>query len=121
MQDKATLIADFIERQYVLDQGDVRDNVERLFAADLVYHAGDEVLDREDLIAMGETVRRIPRAERSITASDFRCDGDVVRWRLVARLPGMGPDSSDAVQRSDVTAVFGPDGLVVEIRSADAA
>ena len=113
------LIATFVERQYVIDEGHPRDNVERLFAPDLIYRTGEQSLGREDLVAVGDAVRATPRQDRFFALSDWEEQGLTVRWHLAARLPAMGPDGEDLVQESEVTAVFGTDGLVHEVRSHD--
>ena len=56
----AKRIADFVEQQYLSEEGDVRDNVERLFSEDLAYHVDAEILGRDDLVAMGHAVRVKP-------------------------------------------------------------
>lgn len=116
----ADQIADFVERQYVSEKGSVRDNVERLFADDLAYHAGGETLGREDLVAMGFAVRATSKQGRRFALSGWDEEGSTVRWQLSANLPHMGPDGSDVRQESDLTATFGPDGLVHEVWSRDA-
>lgn len=116
----AGLIEAFVRRQYVTEEGSVRDNVESLFAADLAYHAGDATLTREDLVAMGAAVRATRRPGRKVTLSGWEEEGQTVRWHLSAFLPAMGADGQDVVQESEVTAVFGTDGLVHEVWSRDA-
>ena len=115
----ADRIADFVERQYVAEDGDVRDNVERLFAEDLAYHARGEVLGREDVVAMGFAVRATSRQGREFALSGWEEDGSTVRWRLSATLPGMGVAGRDVRQDSELTATFGADGLVHEVWSRD--
>lgn len=116
----ADRIADFIERQYVSEEGDVRDIVENLFASDVVYHAGDDALGREDLVDMVVAVRATSKQGRRFFRSDWQEVGSTVRWRLPASLPGMAADGSDVRQESALTAVFGADGLVREVWSRDA-
>jgi len=116
----ADQIADFVERQYVSEEGDVRENVESLFAEDLAYHANGETLGREDLVTMGFAVRATRRQGRTVSLFDWKEDGSTVRWQLSANLPGMGADGSDLQQESEMTAEFGADGLVREVWSRDA-
>lgn len=111
-------IRGFIESQYVTGEGDVRDNVEALFAADLVYRAGEAVLTRDDLIEMGRRVRASPPGRR-IESFGFVEDGAVVRWRLSAVLPGLAEDGGAAVQESELEAVFGTRGLIERVISRD--
>lgn len=111
-------IRDFIETQYVTGEGDVRENVEALFAADLVYRAGDTVLNRDDLVEMGRSVRASPPGRR-IECSEFVEDGAVVRWRLSAVLPGLAGDGGPTIQESEVEAVFGAHGLIERVNSRD--
>lgn len=115
----ADLIADFVQRQYVAEIGDVRDNVESLFAEDLVYHSGRETLGREDLVDMGVWVRAIPG--RTFSLTDLLVDGLTVRWRMSADLPGMAPDGTDVRQTSEHTARFNDAGLVSEVWSKEVA
>lgn len=119
--DRVALIARFINRQYVSDEGDVRQNVESLFAADLVYHTGEQTLSREDLVVIGTTVRATPQRSRHIEARDFEQEGDTVRWRLSAHLPATDSEDEDLHQESVVTALFGPDEKVIRVWSTPAA
>lgn len=112
-------IADFVERQYLLEEGDVRDNIERLFSEDLRYHTGGEVLGREDLVAMAQAVRSTDKERRKFSLSAWEERGLTVRWHLWARLPGMGSDGGELHQESDLKSVFGADGLVHEVWSND--
>jgi hypothetical protein len=116
----AKRIADFVEQQYLSEEGDVRDNVERLFSEDLAYHVDAEILGRDDLVAMGHAVRSTDRESRKFSLSDWEERGLTVRWHLSARLSGMGPDGGELQQESDLRAVFGTDGLVREVWSDDA-
>ena len=116
----AKRIADFVEQQYLSEEGDVRDNVERLFSEDLAYHVDAETLGRDDLVAMGHAVRSTDRESRKFSLSDWEERGLTVRWHLSARLSGMGPDGGELQQESDLRAVFGTDGLVREVWSDDA-
>ena len=116
----AKRIADFVEQQYLSEEGDVRDNVERLFSEDLAYHVDAEILGRDDLVAMGHAVRSSDRESRKFSLSDWEERGLTVRWHLSARLSGMGPDGGELQQESDLRAVFGTDGLVREVWSDDA-
>ena len=116
----AKRIADFVEQQYLSEEGDVRDNVERLFSEDLAYHVDAEILGRDDLVAMGHAVRSTDRESRRFSLSDWEERGLTVRWHLSARLSGMGPDGGELQQESDLRAVFGTDGLVREVWSDDA-
>lgn len=105
-------IADFVRRQYLAEQGDVRANVESLFAEELEYHAGGETLTRDDLVALSIAVREGRRDGRRIELSEFVEEGDVVHWRLRATLPGAGPNGREVTQDSMVTAVFGVGGKI---------
>ena len=116
----ARRIADFVERQYLSEKGDVRANVERLFSEDVKYHVGGDVLGRENLVAMGHAVRSTDRETRKFSLSNWEERGLTVRWHLSARLSGMGPDGGELQQESDLRAVFGTDGLVREVWSDDA-
>lgn len=116
----ADQIADFIERQYVAEEGDVRDNVERLFAEDLAYHSGGETLGREDLVAMGFAVRATSMQGRKFVLSGWEEGAATVRWRLSAHVPDLGPEGREVRQQSELTATFGEDGLVHEVWSRDA-
>ena len=116
----AKRIADFVEQQYLSEEGDVRDNVERLFSEDLAYHVGGDLLGRDDLVAMGHAVRSTDRESRKFSLSDWEERGLTVRWHLSARLSGMGRDGGELQQESDLRAVFGTDGLVREVWSDDA-
>lgn len=114
-------IVEFIERQYVTGQGDVRENVEALFCEDVEYHTDAETLTRDDLVAMGRAVRDSPRVGRTLEASRFREEGDAVYWHLSAVLPGFGEDGADVTQESDLVARFANDGRIREVWSSHSA
>jgi hypothetical protein len=76
----ARRIADFVDRQYVSEEGDVRDNVESLFSQDLRYHTGSDILGREGLVAMGQMVRSTDKERRKFSLSDWEERGLTVRW-----------------------------------------
>ncbi|MEQ8440120.1 MAG: hypothetical protein RIB65_21710 [Ilumatobacter fluminis] len=91
-------IAEYIERQFVNDQGSVDDNVDTLFASDVEYHTPTATLSRSDLITIATTVRNTPRSRRRIEATQFSEEGDTVRWLISATLPGMAEDGGDVEQ-----------------------
>ncbi|HEU4318944.1 MAG TPA: hypothetical protein VFS66_02545 [Acidimicrobiia bacterium] len=108
-------IADYIERQYISEQGSVRENVEGMFAEDLAYHVGGETLSREDVIAAVTAVRGSPRDGRRVLTSGFSEDGDVVTWHISATIPG--PDGADLTQENDLRAVFDAEDKIREVWS----
>ncbi|MGI9667331.1 MAG: hypothetical protein ACR2N2_09540 [Acidimicrobiia bacterium] len=116
---KAGRIAAYIERQYITERGQVRQNVEDLFAEDLAYHVGDETLGREDVVAAVTAVRESPRDGRRVEPSRFVEDGDTVQWHLSATLPGMAAHGGDLIQESDLRAVFNAEGKIQEVWSED--
>lgn len=116
---RAERIAKYIRRQYVTEEGAVRDNVEALFAEDLAYHVGGETLNREDVVAAVIAVRESPRDGRRVEASGFVEGGDTVRWHISAALPGMGPNNSDLIQKSELRADFNADDMIQEVWSED--
>lgn len=115
--DPAARIADFVRRQYVDDEGDVRHNVAEVFDRAVIYHAGDEVLGRRDLVAMGHRVRAIARERRRIEATDFITQGLTVRWHLTSQFLDADAGGEPSVQRSHVVARLGCDGRIVEVWS----
>ena len=109
----ADQIADFVERQYVSEEGDVRGNVESLLAEDLAYHANGETLGREDLVTMGFAVRATRRQGRTVCLSDSKEDGSTVRWQLSANLSAMGADGTDGPQPRGVVGKPGTQPVVM--------
>ncbi len=112
-------IASYIERQYVSEQGAVRENVEALFAENVAYHVGGQTLTREDIVKAVTAVRESPRRGRRVEPSAFEEDGDIVSWHISATLPTMGEDGSDLSQESDLRAVFNADNKIEEVWSVD--
>ncbi|MGH9003898.1 MAG: hypothetical protein ACRDYV_12295, partial [Acidimicrobiia bacterium] len=64
-------VRDFFRRQYDAEQGAPQDNVDTLFADDLVYHlARGGVMGRSGVTLMASQIRLIPRQERRVVLSD---------------------------------------------------
>ena len=80
MAGRPELIKDYFDRQYGSLEGTVAENVEGLFAFDLVYHLTDDrAIGREDLVTLTDLLRRT-REDRATTVSDFTEDGDDVSF-----------------------------------------
>jgi hypothetical protein len=116
---RADRIAQYIERQYVAEDGTARENAEALFARDFVYHRGGETLNREDLIEGVFALRQSLSAGRRVVASGFEENGDAVTWRLSATLPEMGEDGNALVQESHIRAVFNTNDRIRKAWSED--
>jgi hypothetical protein len=76
------VIADYFRRQYDTKEGSTAENVEGLFAEDLVFHlTGDKSMGREHLISLCDLLRRT-RHDRATMVSHFEEDGEIVSFVL---------------------------------------
>lgn len=98
MTTRPELIRHYFERQYESAEGSVAENVESLFAFDLVYHlSGDKAMGREDLTMLTELLRRT-RHDRTMNVSDFEEDGDNVSF--VMTISSAGDDAAAVNSRT---------------------
>ena len=112
-------VREYIERQYVTEEGTIEENVEALFSDRLAYQVGDQTLTRDEVVAAVAAVRTSPREGRRVEPSDFREEGDMVVWRISATIPGMGEGGSIYTQDSELRAVFDDDDRIIEVWSRD--
>jgi hypothetical protein len=82
MTTRRDRIAEYFTRQYDTKTGSTADNVERLFADDLVFHlTGDKTMGRPELITLCDLLRRT-RHDRTTTVEEFEEEGDEVSFVL---------------------------------------
>ncbi len=75
-------VADYFRRQYETKEGTTAENVNGMFAEDLVFHlSGDNTMGRDDLVALCDLLRRT-RHGQSTMVSKFEEDGDNVSFVL---------------------------------------
>jgi predicted SnoaL-like aldol condensation-catalyzing enzyme len=107
------LIADYFRRQYENKEGSTEENVEGLFAEDLVFHlTGDKTMGRDGLIALCDLLRRT-RHDQTTMVSNFAEVGDKVSFILY--IVGTDPATKHEVSVSTRTEYRFVDGKVVEV------
>ena len=75
-------VADYFRRQYETKEGTTSENVNGMFAEDLVFHlSGDKTMGRDDLTALCDLLRRT-RHDQATMVSQFVEDGDNVSFVL---------------------------------------
>lgn len=113
MSARRDRIADYFRRQYDAKEGTSQDNVESLFAEDLVFHlTGDKTMGRPALVALCQLLRRT-RHDRVTSVTEFTEDGDEVSFVLVIR--GTDPATEHEVSVSTRTTYRFEDDHVVEV------
>ena len=82
MTSRRDLISDYFRRQYETKEGTAEDNVNGLFAEDLVFHlTGDRVMGRDALVTLCDLLRRI-RHDQATMVTRFEEEGDKVSFVL---------------------------------------
>ncbi len=95
------LVEDYFRRQYDTKEGTAAENVNALFAEDLVFHlSGDNTMGREDLIALCDLLRRT-RHDQATMVSNFKEDGE--RVSFVLYVVGTDPATGHQVSVSTPT------------------
>lgn len=118
-RSKVDTIKEYFKRQYETEEGDLRENLEALFAEDLVYHMGDESISREDLLRITEGIRKSPKADRVVRITDAREEGDRAWFHLFIQI--RHPESNElTVLENDHEWRFDDAGKVADVRPADA-
>lgn len=113
MSSRREIIADYFKRQYETKDGTAEENVNALFAEDLVFHlTGDKVMGRDALITLCDLLRRI-RHDQATMVSRFEEDGDKVSFVLY--VVGTDPVSGHEVSVSTRTEYRFEGDKVVEI------
>ena len=96
MATRPDQIREYFKRQYETAEGTVAENVESLFAFDLVYHlTGDRSIGRDQLVALTDLLRRT-RADRTTQVSDFSEEGDDVSFSMAIRSTDDATSSVDS-------------------------
>ncbi len=82
MTTRRDRIAEYFTRMYDTKVGTTDENVEGMFAEDLVFHlTGDRTMGRPELIMLSNLLRRT-RHDSTVTVEEFEADGDVVSFVL---------------------------------------
>jgi hypothetical protein len=119
MSARRDLIVDYFKRQYDTKEGTTEENVNGLFAEDLVFHlTGDKVMGREDLITLCDLLRRT-RHDRSTLVTRFEEDADKVSFVLY--IVGTDPVTRHEVAVSTRTQYRFLNDRVVEVWQEDPA
>ena len=113
MNSRREIIADYFKRQYETKEGTAEENVNALFAEDLVFRlTGDKSMGRDELITLCVLLRRI-RHDQATMVTRFEEDGDKVSFVLY--IVGIDPVSSHEVSVSTRTEYRFEGDKVVEI------
>ena len=113
MTSRRDLITDYFRRQYETREGSTEDNVNGLFAEDLVFHlTGDLSMGRGDLITLCDLLRRT-RHDRSTMVTRFEEADDLVSFVLY--LVGTDPVTGHEASVSTRTEYRFVDDMVVEV------
>lgn len=117
MSSRRDRIAEYFRRQYDTKEGTAQDNVESLFAEDLVFHlTGDKTMGRHALVALCQLLRRT-RHDRTTNVAEFTEDGDTVSFVLF--IVGTDPATGHQVSVSTRTTYRFEDDHVVEVWQED--
>jgi hypothetical protein len=113
MTSRRDIIADYFRRQYETKEGSTKENVDALFAEDLVFHlTGDRAMGRDQLVALCDMLRRT-RHDRKTLVSDLEEDGNDVSFVLY--IVGTDPATHHQVSVSTHTKYRFEGDKVVEI------
>lgn len=113
MTSRRDKIADYFRRQYETKEGSTENNVDALFAEDMVFHlTGDRTMGRNHLIALCDMLRRT-RHDRKTLVSDLDEEGDDVSFTLY--IVGTDPATHHQVSVSTRTRYRFQGDKVVEI------
>lgn len=113
MTSRRDLIADYFRRQYETKEGSTEENVEGLFAENLVFHlTGDKTMGRDGLVALCDLLRRT-RHDQATMVSNFAEAGDKVSFILY--IVGTDPATKHEVSVSTSTEYRFVDDKVVEV------
>ena len=113
MTSRRDEIADYFRRQYETKEGSTAENVNSLFAEDMVFHlTGERTMGRHHLVALCDMLRRT-RHDRKTLVSDLEEDGDDVSFTLY--IVGTDPATRHQVSVSTRTKYRFQGDKVVEI------
>ena len=119
MTNRRELITDYFRRQYDTKEGSTEDNVDALFAEDLVFHlTGDRTMGRDALVTLCDLLRRT-RHDRATMVTAFEEDDDVVSFVLY--IVGTDPVTKHEVSVSTRTRYRFDADKVVEVWQEDPA
>ncbi len=117
MSSRRDRIAEYFRRQYDTKEGTAQDNVESLFAEDLVFHlTGEKTMGRPALVALCQLLRRT-RHDRVTNVAEFTEDGDTVSFVLF--IVGTDPATGHQVAVSTRTEYRFEGDHVVEVWQED--
>lgn len=113
MTSRQDTIATYFRHQYETKEGSTEENVNALFAEDLVFHlTGDRTMGRDHLTTLCDLLRRT-RHDRKTLVTDFEEDGDDVSFVLY--IVGTDPVTQHEVAVSTRTKYRFRNDEVVEI------
>ena len=117
MTTRRDRIAEYFTRMYDTRTGTTEENIEGLFAEDLVFHlTGDKTMGRDELIRLSNLLRRT-RHGSTTTVEEFESDGDVVSF--VLHIHAEDPITGHAVAVGTRTYYRFGDDKVVEVWQDD--
>lgn len=106
-------IAEYFRRQYETKEGSTEENVNGLFAEDLVFHlTGDRVMGRDALVVLCDLLRRVRHGQATMV-SNFEEDDDVTSFVLY--IVGTDPTTGHEVSVSTQTKYRFVGDKVVEV------
>jgi len=107
------MISEYFRRQYDTKEGSTEENVNGLFAEDLVFHlTGDKVMGRDALIVLCDLLRRVRHGQATMV-SGFEESDDVASFVLY--VVGTDPTTGHEVSVSTKTTYRFVGDKVVEI------
>lgn len=119
MTTRRERIAEYFRRQYDTHQGTTEENVNSLFAEDLVFHlTADRSVGRAELVTLCDLLRRTRHDSRT-QVTEFEEDGDDVSF--VLQIVGTDPVTGHEVSVSTRTDYRFRGDLVSEIRQENPA
>jgi predicted SnoaL-like aldol condensation-catalyzing enzyme len=109
-------IREYFRRQYELEEGSAEENINALFAEDVVYHLGEgRTVSREALARSAAVIRQTPKSERITEISDLNEQGDVVTLHMHVRFRNPETGQLDEME-SDHVWRFNAESKVVEVK-----
>jgi predicted SnoaL-like aldol condensation-catalyzing enzyme len=117
MTTRRDRIAEYFTRMYDTKTGTTEENIEGLFAEDLVFRlTGDKTMGRPELIMLSNLLRRT-RHDSTTSVEEFEADGDVVSF--VLHIHGEDPVTGHTVTVGTRTYYRFADDHVVEVWQDD--
>jgi hypothetical protein len=109
-------VQEYFRRQYELEEGSPEENVNVLFAEDVVYHLGEgRTVSREALARSAAVIRQTPKSERITEISDLSEEGEIVTLHMHVRFRNPETGQFDEME-SDHVWRFNGQGKVAEVK-----